>query len=136
VEQTIAIDQTKPSFRFSKAQSITLVFGCTVLGAAAQILIKTGAGNLHGAGVLEMIQNFHLLAGYSLYGMSTVLLVLALRDGELSVLYPVISLTYVWVTILSSVLFGEAITVNKLVGIAVIVAGVAVLGRGGKRSEG
>jgi len=136
VEQTVAIEQTKTSFRFNKAQSIALVFGCTILGAAAQILIKTGAGNLHGAGALEMLQNIYLLAGYSLYGMSTVLLVLALRDGELSILYPVISLTFVWVTILSSVLFGEAITVNKLIGIAVIVAGVGVLGAGGKFAQG
>ena len=29
------------------------------------------------------------------------MLVLALRDGELSMLYPIIALTYVWVTLLS-----------------------------------
>jgi hypothetical protein len=29
-----------------------------------------------------------------------VLMVFALRDGELSILYPIIALTYVWVTIL------------------------------------
>ncbi|MBV6430151.1 MAG: 4-amino-4-deoxy-L-arabinose-phosphoundecaprenol flippase subunit ArnE [Bryobacteraceae bacterium] len=128
----IATDEPrKPAFRFTKAQSITLVFGCTILGAAAQILIKTGAGNLRGAGALEMLANVHLLAGYCLYGLSTVLLVLALRDGELSILYPVISLTFVWVTVLSSVLFGEAVTANKLAGIAMIVAGVGILGAGG-----
>lgn len=78
-----------------------------------------------------MLANVHLLAGYCLYGLSTVLLVLALRDGELSILYPVISLTFVWVTVLSSVLFGEAVTANKLAGIAMIVAGVGILGAGG-----
>ena len=36
-----------------------------------------------------------------MYGVSTVLLVLALRHGELSLLYPVFAMTYVWVTILS-----------------------------------
>src|SRR3712207_7394559 len=44
---------------------------------------------------------FRSLFGYSLYAVSTMLLVLALRKGQLSLLYPIISLTYVWVTLLS-----------------------------------
>ncbi|MBI3684777.1 MAG: hypothetical protein HY235_30780 [Acidobacteria bacterium] len=122
-----------PSFRFSRGQSIALVFGCTIFGAGAQILIKTGAQSLSSAGVLAMLTNFHLLAGYSLYGCSTALLILALRDGELSILYPVISLTFVWVTMLSSLIFKEVLTPLKLVGILIIVIGVAVLGKGGKQ---
>ena len=47
-----------------------------------------------------------LWAGFVLYGMSTAILVLALRNQELSILYPVISLTYVWVAILSLIVFG------------------------------
>ena len=114
-ETTIAAP--KPSFRFSKAQSIALVFGCTIFGAAAQVLIKTGASTLHGTGVMAMITNLHLLAGYSLYGFSTILLVLALRDGELSILYPVISLTFVWVTFLSTIIFLESLTFTTVLGI-------------------
>jgi undecaprenyl phosphate-alpha-L-ara4N flippase subunit ArnE len=62
--------------------------------------------------------------------VSTGLLILALRDGELSLLNPVISLTYVWVTILSVLVFNEALNVYKVCGIAVICAGVALLGKG------
>ena len=47
------------------------------------------------------ITSVPLFCGYFLYGLGAVLFTLALRDGELSVLYPVISLTYVWVAILS-----------------------------------
>ena len=54
---------------------------------------------------------------------------LALRDGELSIVYPVIALTYVWVSLLSVLVFHEPMNIFKAVGIAVIVAGVAVLGR-------
>ena len=64
--------------------------------------------------------------------MNTVLMVFALRDGELSILYPIIALTYVWVTILSVIFFHETLNLFKLVGIAVVVTGVAVMGRGGK----
>lgn len=83
--------------------------------------------------VLAMFSNLPLLGGYCLYGLSTALLVLALRDGELSLLYPVIALTYVWVTILSVVFFQETINVFKAIGITTIVFGVVVLGRSGTR---
>ena len=115
-----------------------LVFCCTLLGATAQVLIKSGAGSL-GAHV-SLVQTLTailttrvLFAGYALYGVSTVLLILALRRGELSMLYPVIALTFVWVTILSVVIFHESMNASKLAGIATIVVGVAVLGSGAKR---
>lgn len=125
-------ESPRPSFRFSRRQSIALVFGCTLFGAAGQILIKTGANTLTGVSPIQMLMTPPLFLGYSLYGISTVLLVLALRDGELSILYPVISLTYVWVTILSVLIFGESMNPFKAIGILVIVLGVAILGRSQK----
>ncbi len=117
-----------PSARW---KSIALVFCCTILGAAAQILMKHGANQLK-PGIMGIVTNFPLFCGYALYGMSTVLLVLALKDGELSLLYPVIALTYVWVTGLSFLIFHDTVNPIKLVGIVTIVIGVAVLGTGGK----
>ena len=117
----------------SKRQPVGLVFCCTLLGAAAQVLMKSGANRMSGAGLMGMITNLPLMAGYTLYGISTLLLVVALKDGELSLLYPVIALTYVWVTILSFVIFHDDINPYKLTGIVLIVTGVAVLGKGGKR---
>jgi len=73
------------------------------------------------------------MAGLSLYGASTILLVLALRHGELSILYPVIALTFVWVAILSAIVIGEVMNPYKVTGIAIIVVGVSVLGMGGRR---
>ena len=117
----------------ARRQQVGLVFCCTLLGAAAQVLMKTGANHMAHPGVLGMIANMPLMGGYCLYGLSTLLLVLALKDGELSLLYPVIALTYVWVTALSFLIFHDSINPWKLVGIALIVTGVAVLGKGGKR---
>lgn len=77
-----------------------------------------------------LVTNVPLLVGYTLYGINTLLLVLALREGELSTLYPIIALTYVWVTLLSYVLLGETPNFFKNLGITTIVVGVAVLGRG------
>ena len=79
---------------------------------------------------MTLLTNVPLIAGYALYGINTLLMVLALRDGELSMLYPIIALTYVWVTLLSYTVLGETPNLYKNVGIVTIVIGVAVLGRG------
>lgn len=121
----------------ARRRSIALVFCCTVLGAAAQILMKSGATSVSRPGVMGVLvgilTNARLFSGYCLYGLSTLLLVLALKDGELSLLYPVIALTYVWVTVLSFVLFHETVNPYKMVGLVIIVLGVTVLGRSGVR---
>ena len=80
-----------------------------------------------------LLTNFPLILGYSLYGVNTLLLVVALRDGELSMLYPIIALTYVWVTLLSYTLLHETPNLYKNLGISTIVVGVAVLGGGGRK---
>jgi multidrug transporter EmrE-like cation transporter len=111
-----------------------LVFLCTLVGAAAQMFIKTGADNLAHPGfvaaVVGMLTNPLLFTGYALYGVNTVLLAVALRESELSLLYPVIALTYVWVAILSVFLLHESLNPYKLAGITTIVLGVGILGRG------
>jgi uncharacterized membrane protein len=83
---------------------------------------------------MALLTNVPLVAGYALYGINTLMLVLALKDGELSMLYPIIALTYVWVTLLSYLVLAEKPNIYKNVGIATIVIGVAVLGRGGRKS--
>jgi len=91
--------------------------------------MKIGLGHPVQSGLLGYVTSLPLLAGYCLYGLNTVLLVFALRDGELSILYPIIALTYVWVTILSVVLFHETMNFFKVAGVAVVVIGVAVMGK-------
>lgn len=137
-------------------QSVALVFCCTLLGAGAQVFMKMGAANLSAkaepgvtgatfvnaarsldfhfyfAQVMRIVTNVPLFAGYALYGISTILLVLALRKAQLSILYPIISLTYVWVAILSLVIFHESINGFKMIGLITVIMGVAVLGRGGR----
>jgi len=116
----------------ARRKSILLVFSCTVLGAFAQILMKIGMTHFS-PNPVALITNYPLVAGYTLYGINTLMLVLALREGELSMLYPIIALTYVWVTLLSYLVLKEPPNLYKNLGIATIVLGVAVLGRGGRR---
>jgi multidrug transporter EmrE-like cation transporter len=117
-----------------------MVVVCTVLAAFAQVLLKVAAGHpmppIHfsePASILGFILalggNLPLIFGYTLHAGNALLLILALRDGHLSVLYPVYSLSYIWVNLLSVWLFHEQMNGWKIGGVALIICGVGVLGR-------
>ena len=107
---------------------------CTFINAASQACIKLGTASLgeHPTMLETALGIFTkpmLFAGYALLGASTVLFVLALRKGDLSLLYPVLTLGYVWVTVISVVMFHDSMNPFKIAGVAVIIGGVAVLGK-------
>jgi multidrug transporter EmrE-like cation transporter len=115
--------------------AIFIVLACTLLVAIGQYLIKLGANRLSHAGLMAtMIGIFtipQLFAGYCLYGVFTVMFIFALRHGELSILYPLIALGYVWVTITAVLAFHESMNPFKIIGLVIIICGVGVLGFGG-----
>jgi drug/metabolite transporter (DMT)-like permease len=111
-----------------------IVASCTLLCSVAQFLIKVGMSPEHFTPTLSgLLSDYPLIAGYAFYGLFTVAMVLALRVGELSKLFPIIALTYVWVTLLSYWLLKEPPNLYKNVGIFIIVVGVGVLGRGDRK---
>jgi multidrug transporter EmrE-like cation transporter len=130
--------------RTAARRSFLLMFFCTLIGACAQMLIKQGTAQL-GARItlldlahqpqlflrfsLGVIANSKLFFGYFCYGINTLLVALALKGRELSRLYPIIALTYVWVAVLSVYLLpGEHMNFFKAAGIAFVVGGVSLLG--------
>jgi drug/metabolite transporter (DMT)-like permease len=122
----------------TRKESTLLVVFCTFISAAAQVFFKIGANQLKSDGgaaaVLArpwiLLQNFPLIGGLALYGLFTLFFIFALRDGELSVVYPIITLNYVWVMLLSVVLFHEALNPFKVTGVAAIMLGVMIVGKG------
>ena len=126
-------------------KALYLVLGCTVFAAAAQVLMKFGANHpmpeLPLADpanwvplALAIMGNVPLFLGYAMSAGTAFLLILALRDGELSMLYPIIAMTYVWVNLLSMYFFQEKMNLWKAMGIALVIGGVALLGRAGAKT--
>ena len=133
-----AVAETDPagpsgSISHTSLTSIALVSLSTLTGAAAQILIKLGAERISGGGLIGILTNLPLFAGYSILAVNTVLIVLALREGHLSVLYPIIALSYVWVTLLSPRFFpADHLNAFKIGGVTLIMAGVSMIGLGSR----
>jgi undecaprenyl phosphate-alpha-L-ara4N flippase subunit ArnE len=114
----------------TKLWAIGLVIFCTFLTAIAQIFYKIGADRLV-FNFYSVITNFHLLSGLFLYLIAAIILIVSLKYGELSVLYPIIATGYIWVSFLSIYFLDEVINLYKWTGIIIIFIGVSLIGYGG-----
>lgn len=111
---------------------ILLVAGCSFLDAGAQLFFKWGANSIPLlSGLAPSTIPLGIVVGYGLYAASAVLLIYAFQRGELSVLFPFLALTYVWIVLLSPLFFNtDTWNTLKFVGVFSIVAGVSLIGAG------
>ena len=109
--------------------AIGLVALATLVGSFGPILLKK-ASSKSLSKISSLATNYHLFGGVSLYAIGTILFIPALKGGELSVLYPFIALTYIWVSLLSVKFLGEKMNRFKWLGIALIIIGVSLIGFG------
>jgi undecaprenyl phosphate-alpha-L-ara4N flippase subunit ArnE len=56
---------------------------------------------------------------------------MGVRHGELTVLYPMVSLGYVWALLWARLYFNEPMTKSKFAGLGMILAGIVLLYAGG-----
>ena len=108
-----------------------LIILCTLFTSVAQVFFKLGSEKLV-FDFIKIITNYHLIIGVILYAVGAVLLLLSLKIGDLSVIYPIIATSYIWVSILSFFMFNESITLFKSLGVMSIIGGVAFLSLNGK----
>ncbi len=113
--------------------AIISVMLATLLTATGQFLFKMGSANMGLS--LSLLTNWYLIAGFAIYGISAVILVVSLKYGELSVLYPIIAFSFVWVNIISFELLGEELNTFKWAGVSLIIIGVSCIGFGSKQAE-
>ncbi len=109
--------------------AIVLVLVATVIGAFGALFLKYGAEKLTRSNKWTFI-NKRLIFGVLLYGLSSIFFLIALKNGELSVLYPLTSLSYVWISLLSIKMLNEKMNFSKWLGIAAILIGVSLIGFG------
>jgi multidrug transporter EmrE-like cation transporter len=109
--------------------SMLLVVTASVIGSFGAVFLKFGALNLE-LTVMGMARNWRLMVGIALYLLSSAFFMAGIRNGELTILYPMVSLGYIWTMIWSRIVFKEPITQFKVMGLGMIVAGIAVLNMG------
>ena len=116
--------------------AVLLVISCSILGTFAQFSFKLASNHVISKEWINLFLNPYLLLGYIFYGISMLTLTIALKKGELSFLYPFISLTFVWVAIFSPIVFSsDNFQISKLLGVLLIVIGIFFIGFGGNNEN-
>tara|TARA_Y100001968_G_scaffold331261_1_gene385359 strand:+ start:5065 stop:5415 length:351 start_codon:yes stop_codon:yes gene_type:complete len=112
------------NFRYNS--SIFLACICTIFTSSGQYFLKIGADSFDDE--IKSFLNIYLFAGLFLYVIGGILLILALGKGDLSLVYPLISLSFVWVFLISFFILNEAISLVNWFGLLTIISGVIMVG--------
>jgi len=115
------------------------VLGSVLFAAGGHLLIKSGLNALKASGlpsgvvprVLSYLLQPAVMGGLAIYGIGTMLWILAVSKREISYLFPLSALNYVVVALGGKWLFGESIPGARWLGILVVFAGVWLMQRWG-----
>jgi len=130
VEVCILYHQEGPAMN-----AIVIIIIGIIFAAVGQVSWKLGMNQAGQLATLDLttlstvLLNPYVLLGFVMYGLSTIFWLIALSKKDLSFVYPFISLTYVLVLVLSSLVLKESIGVNKLVGTLIITVGLIIIAR-------
>ena len=117
---------------------LPLILLGVLLNAAAQLLLKEGMRRIgHFEFVwantipigMQVAANPFVIGGILLYVLSVVVWILVLSRVEVSLAYPMLSIGYIVNAIAAYYLFGEDVTLTRITGILVIIAGVWLITR-------
>jgi len=118
--------------------SFALIATGVLLNTIAQLLLKAGANavgrfEFSAANALEVGMRFalnpYVIGGLGCYVVSVVVWLAALSRVEVSVAYPMLSLGFALNALLAWWLLGEAVTPQRIAGIAIIIVGVTLVAR-------
>tara|TARA_Y100000310_G_C20599462_1_gene772257 strand:- start:789 stop:1142 length:354 start_codon:yes stop_codon:yes gene_type:complete len=108
---------------------ISLIIFATIIGSFGALFLKFASRHVHRNNIKVLFQPM-LYLGIFLYGISALIFVFALKFGDLSALYPVVALSYVWISLLSIKFLKEKMNDIKWFGILLILIGVILIGLG------
>ena len=109
---------------------ITLMVLCTLFTAFGQLFYKYGSKTFSFT-LQGILTNHYLFLGFFFYGIGAIILMAGLKFGNLSLLYPFVSLNFIWVTLLSVFKLGETINSFKINAIIMVILGVFFIGGSG-----
>ena len=109
--------------------SILLILVSSFVGSFGAVFLKLGAEHMHGS-LARIFTNYWLATGVVLYLLSSVFYIMGVSQGQVTVLYPMVSLGYMWAMVWARIFFKESFTMFKVGGLLMIVVGVALINLG------
>ncbi len=109
--------------------SIILVLFGSFIGSFGAVFLYLGAEHMQGS-LRRLLNNYWLATGIVLYLLSSVFYMMGVAQGELTVLYPMVSIGYIWAILWARLFFKEPFTLAKIGGLVMIIFGVALINFG------
>jgi multidrug transporter EmrE-like cation transporter len=117
--------------------TLSLILISVTLSAVAQILFKygvTSVGLSNEAGTFETAIAYLLtpgvIFGLALYGVGTILWLSVLARIDVSQAYPFVGVGFLLTAIFGVMLFGDHLSILRVVGMMIIVCGIYLVARG------
>jgi len=111
------------------------------LSAIAQTLFKMGVSQVVLTPEMSLVTKAasmllspYVMGGLSLYALGTIFWLFALKALDLSAAYPFVALSFIFVTFSSFAVLGEPLSASRLLGTALVIAGLVVVFVGEIRS--
>ncbi len=116
---------------------LTLILLWCGVNSAGEILIKFGTSSLMDPQtpqdilpwLWQVICNPLIMIGVAVSAIDLLLWIFILKSGDLSVVVPLTSLNYIFALAVGCIIFHEALTVSRVVGILLICCGTYFLSR-------
>ena len=121
-----------------KSVVLALIMLDVCLNVAGQLSLKYGMSQIGNFTVslstlppvfLKAATNLSILTGLVFYGLGFLVWLIVLAKAEVSYAYPLISLAYVFTAVLARFMFGENLSLTRMLGILVTCLGVFLIAR-------
>jgi uncharacterized membrane protein len=110
--------------------SFLYIAGCLLFTVVGQLLVKKGAGQLTDAkSVLAYALNPWVISGLTSAVIAAASWIKALQHYRLNYAYPFMSLSFLFVALLSSLIFGEEMKTQQWLGLGVVLVGLWIASR-------
>ena len=116
-------------------KAVLLMIMCTLFTSLGQILWKLGVIRIDLADIFSFF-NLPFILGFFAYGVGWIFMLMSFKRGELSILYPIVATSYIWVSIFSPIIFPtDSMNPLKWLGVVVILISVSLLGFNGSTEK-
>lgn len=111
------------------ASSLFVVSGHLLIKAGLNAAAGAAAQSVGLARLVQAVLHWEVITGLLIYILGCICWMIAAAQREISFLYPLSSINYVLVVIVSYVMFSEAISLQRATGVAMIVLGMVLMNR-------
>lgn len=82
--------------------------------------------------IIQLLMSPYMLAGIFIYGGASIFWIYLISKYELSFIYPLLGMTFIFSLFFGALIFNENITLLRIIGVVLITIGIYFIGKSGQ----